>query len=270
MQTCTINKIRIGRGRPVLMGIINISPESFFSGSYVPDEQIRITAETMVEQGADIIDIGGRSTAPGSRTISVVEEKERLISALRTLDGSGITVSVDTMHPDVLQAALNHDVHVVNDISGLVNQEIGQIMADHKIPGILMATTHTPGDCRNYQETLHALETVTNRAKEAGIVDYVLDPGVGRWIPERTPDADFELCRRFHELSVFDRPFLAAVSRKSFLGSAIGRGPENRLAATLAVTTGLVQAGAAMIRTHDIPETKDLVEVLSALAEAYS
>lgn len=254
----------------MLMGIINISPESFFSGSYVPDEKIRIKAEAMVEQGADIIDIGGRSTAPGSRIISIAEEKERLISALKTLDGSGISISVDTMYPDVLRSALNHDVHVVNDISGLANPEIAKIMGEHKIPGILMATHHTPGDCRNFQETVLALETVTNRAKEAGIGEYVLDPGVGRWIPERNPDADFELCRRFHELSVFERPLLAAVSRKSFLGSVTGRGPENRLAATLAVTTGLVHSGAAMIRTHDIPETKDLIEVLSALGEEYN
>lgn len=254
----------------MLMGIINISPESFFSGSYVPDEQIRIKAQVMVDQGADIIDIGGRSTAPGSRIISIAEEKERLTSALKTLDGSGITVSVDTMHAEVLQAALNHDVHVVNDISGLANLEIAKIMAEQKIPGILMATNHIPGDCRNFQETVLALEAVNNRAKEAGIVEYILDPGVGRWIPERNTDADFELCRRFHELTIFDRPLLAAVSRKSFLGSVTGRGPENRLAATLAVTTGLVHSGAAMIRTHDVPETKDLIEVLSALGEEFN
>ena len=96
MQPCTVNKIQVGNSRPVLMGIINISPESFFSGSYVPDDQIRCTAEDMITQGADIIDIGARSTAPGSRIISVTEEKERLTAALKTLDGTGITVSVPT------------------------------------------------------------------------------------------------------------------------------------------------------------------------------
>ncbi len=250
------------------MGIINISPESFFSGSYVPDEKIRITAEEMVNQGADLIDIGARSTAPGSRIISVTEEKERLISALKTLDGSGIIISVDTMYPDVLEQALEHDVHVVNDISGLVNPEMARIMAEKKVPGILMATNKIPGDCLNYQQTLHALQKVSDRARSAGIKEYILDPGVGRWLPERTPDADFELCKRYNELLELDRPLLAAVSRKSFLGSVTGRGPEDRLAATLTITTGLVLSGAAMIRTHDIPETKDLIEVLSALRMA--
>lgn len=268
MQTCTINKIRVDGSRPVLMGIINISPESFFSGSYVPDEQIRITAEEMIHQGADLIDIGARSTAPGSRVITVNEEKERLISALKTLDGSGITVSVDTMHPDVLNAALEHDVHVVNDISGLINPAMAQIMAEENVPGILMATNHTPGDCLNFQDTLHSLQKVCDRALTAGIKEYILDPGVGRWIPDRTPDADFELCRRFQEFSLFDRPVLAAVSRKSFLGSVTGQRPEDRLSATLAITSHLVLSGAAMIRTHDIPETKDLIEVLSVLRMA--
>jgi len=268
MQACTINKIRVDGSRPVLMGIINISPESFFSGSYVPDEQIRITAEEMIHQGADLIDIGARSTAPGSRIITVNEEKERLISALKTLDGSGITVSVDTMHPDVLDSALEHDVHVVNDISGLINIRMAQIMAEENVPGILMATNQTPGDCLNFQDTLDSLQAVSERALTAGIREFILDPGVGRWIPDRTPDADFELCRRFREFSHLDRPFLAAVSRKSFLGSVIGRGPEDRLAASLAITSQLVLSGAAMIRTHDIPETKDLIEVLSALRMA--
>jgi len=250
------------------MGIINISPESFFSGSYVPDDRIRITAEQMLNQGAEIIDIGARSTAPGSRNISISEEKERLVSALKTLDGSGITVSVDTMYPEVLEAALDHDVHVINDISGLINPEMARIISEHEVPAILMATNHTPGDCLNFQETIRAFKGVSERAHVAGVSQYILDPGIGRWIPQRNPAADFELCKRFNELSQFDRPLLAAVSRKSFLGSVTGRGAEDRLAATLTVTAGLVLSGAAMIRAHDIPETRDLIEVLTALQEA--
>ncbi|MDD1728759.1 MAG: dihydropteroate synthase [Methanospirillum sp.] len=268
MQPCTVNKIQVGNSRPVLMGIINISPESFFSGSYVPDDQIRCTAEDMITHGADIIDIGARSTAPGSRIISVNEEKERLTAALKTLDGTGITVSVDTMYPEVLEAALTHDIHMANDISGLLNPEIAQLIADAGIPAILMTANQTPGDCCNFEETMKSLHTVTDRAMIAGVQSYILDPGVGRWIPERTPEADFEICRRFQELSVFDRPLLAAISRKTFLGSATGKNPEDRLAATLAVTAGLVLSGAAMIRTHDIPETMDLINVITALQAA--
>lgn len=268
MRTCTINGIRIGGHKPVLMGVVNISPESFFSGSYVPEDQIRKTAESMKVQGADLIDIGARSTAPGSRKISIGEEINRLTSALKILDGSGITISVDTMHPEVLEAALSHDIHVANDISGLINPEMGQVITDSGIPAILMASNQAPGDCLTFPETVAALQAVSNRALDAGIERYILDPGVGRWIPQRTPEADFELCHRFGELSVFNRPLLAAVSRKSFLGSVTGRGPEDRLAATLAVTVSLILSGAAMIRTHDVPETVDLIKVISAVQEA--
>ena len=177
----------------MLMSVINISPESFFSGSYVPEDQIRNTAENMVDQGASLIDIGARSTAPGSRVISIEEERERLISALKNLDGSGITVSVDTMYPEVLEAALMHDIHVANDISGLINQDMGKIIADSGIPAILMTTNQVPGDCQNFTETVSALQIVTDRALDAGVSNFILDPGVGRWIPQRTPKVDFEL-----------------------------------------------------------------------------
>ena len=249
------------------MSVINISPESFFSGSFVPDEQIRQTAETMVDLGADLIDIGARSTAPGSPVISVQEEKERVISALRSLDGSDIIVSVDTMFPEVLEPALKYEINIANDISGLVNPKMAKIIADNNLPAVLMATSRIPGDNLTFSDTKSALRTVVDRAEKAGIESYILDPGVGRWIPERTPEADFELCRRFGELNIFNRPLLAAVSRKSFIGAVTGRQPEDRLSGTLGVTAHLILSGASMIRSHDVPETKDLIEVISSLQE---
>lgn len=247
------------------MSVINISPESFFSGSYVPGDQIRRSAEMMIEQGADIIDIGARSTAPGSMVISIQEEIERVDSALKLLDGADFTISLDTMYPEVLNAAMKYDVHVANDISGLVNPEMAGLIADNNLPAILMATFRNPGDCRTFTDTRSALQTISDRADLAGVESYILDPGVGRWIPERTVEADFELCRRFGELRSFDRPLLAAVSRKSFIGSATGRKPEDRLAGTLGVTASLILSGASMIRCHDVPETRDLIDVFTLL-----
>ena len=250
------------------MGVVNISPESFFSGSYVPEANIRKKAEEMIAQGADLIDIGARSTAPGSAPISVQEEKERITRALNSLDGSGITISVDTMHPEVLEEAIKHDIHAVNDISGLINQEMARGISESGLPAVLMAATRAPGDSCTFSETLTALRIVTERADSADIPSYILDPAIGRWIMERTPEADFELCRRFSQLTMFSRPLLAAVSRKSFIGSATGRAPDDRLAGTLGVTTWLIQAGAAMIRCHDVSETRDLIQVISSLQGA--
>lgn len=247
------------------MSVINISPESFFSGSYVPDDKIHSTAEEMIDQGADLIDIGARSTAPGSRQISVSEEIERITRALNALQGTGITISVDTMHPEVLDAALKYDIHAINDISGLVNPIMAEKIADTGLPAVVMATIVQPGDCLNFSDTIRALHLVTSRANEAEIESYIVDPGIGRWVPQRTPEADFELCNRFSELKVFERPLLAAVSRKSFIGAATGREPDERLSGTLGITACLLLAGAAMIRCHDVPETRDLVRVISAL-----
>lgn len=250
------------------MGVINISPESFFSGSYVPNETIREAAEMMVSSGADLIDIGARSTAPGSLQISIEDEITRLIQALKQMDGLDITISVDTMHPEVLEKALKYEIHVANDISGLVNPNMADLIADSGIPAILMSANSIPGDCQTFRETQATLYKVAERADNAGIESYILDPGIGKWIPERTIEADFELCHRFNELHRYNRPLLAAVSRKSFLGSVTGKGPDERLAATLAATSYLLLAGASMVRTHDVAETRDLLTVMKSIRQA--
>lgn len=247
------------------MGVVNISPESFFQGSYVSPDQIIHTALQMKNDGAEIIDIGARSTAPGSIQITVQEEKLRILSALKSLEGLDLTISIDTMHPEVLAAASRYNIHAANDISGLINPEIASIISDHDLAAILMATNRVPGDNRSFPETIEYLRMVMNRAEVAAIENIVLDPGVGRWIPERTPETDFEICRRFGELNQLNRPLLAAVSRKSFIGSVTGRAPEKRLAGTLGITASLILSGASLIRTHDVADTLDVVKVISSM-----
>lgn len=268
MRSCDINGIRVGGTGPVLMGVVNISPESFFSGSYVSPDHMVQTVETMMNEGADLIDIGARSTAPGSLPISVNEEKERILSALKSLDGMDITISIDTIYPEVLIPALRYEIHAENDISGLINPEMASVIADNGLSAILMASDRRPGDSRTFPDTLSSLQKVLSRAERAGIDQIVLDPGIGRWIPERTPDADFEICRRFQELRIFERPLLAAVSRKSFIGSITGKEPEFRLAGTLGVTASLIMNGASMIRCHDLAETVDIVKVITSIQNA--
>lgn len=267
MRSFHIKGIHIGGPGPVLMGILNLSPESFYSGSYVPFSSMKDTAEQMIKEGADILDIGARSTAPGSRPITVAEECQRVEECLSILDGTKYCISIDTMYPEVLNTALQYDISLLNDISGLVNPEMGALVADSGIPAVLMATRTKPGDARDFKETISGIETVLERTAYHGITNIILDPGVGRWIPERTPEADWELCRRFGELKKFNTPLLAAVSRKSFIGTLIGKAPDQRLAGTLAVTSRLIERGAAIIRAHDIPETRDLIKTVSHLQE---
>ncbi|NLA31966.1 MAG: dihydropteroate synthase [Methanomicrobiales archaeon] len=259
---CAVGPLRIGGGAPVrLMGVINASPESFYRGSYTPVGGIYDRVLAMQGAGADMIDIGARSTAPGSVPITVAEEVERVDAVLSELDGTGAILSVDTRHPEVLDICLRHDVHAVNDISGLADERYARAVADSGLPVFVMASFHEPGDAAGLAGTFAALETVVARCARLGIDEYVLDPAIGRWTPERTNEDDWELCRNFETFLTFGRPVLAAVSRKTFIGDLLGREPEGRLAGTLALTMDLVRQGAAVVRSHDVAETADLLQV---------
>ncbi len=263
-----VNRLRIGGGAPVrLMGVINCSPESFYRGSYIPAKEIYDRALAMTAAGADMIDLGARSTAPGSSPITVAEEAARVDAALSELDGTGITLSVDTRHPEVLDVALRHDVHAVNDISGLAEERYARAVADSGLPVFAMASLREPGDAVGLAATRQALEAVVSRCARLGIEEYILDPAVGRWVPERTSEDDWELCRNFASFLDFGSPVLAAVSRKTFIGDLLGRRPEDRLAGTLALTMMLVDAGASVVRSHDVPETADLLRVHATMRQ---
>ena len=267
MQKCVINKITIGSDAPVrLMGVINCSVESFYNDSYIPTEKIHETAIAMVEQGADLIDLGARSTAPNSQAISGTEEARRIDEALRELDGTGITISVDTMNPWVLDVCLKHEIHAVNDISGFASPAFSKRVADAGLPAFLMATDYQPGDAVGLDATVTALKAVQLRCEAAGVSNYVLDPAVGIWTPHRTFEDNWELCRNFGKFLQFERPVLAAISRKSFIGTLLGKEPADRLAGSLAVTAMLLEKGASVVRAHDVPQTKDVIRVCERMA----
>jgi dihydropteroate synthase len=264
MPACVINGLRIGEGAPArLMGVINCSPESFYRGSCVRPGDAGEKALAMVADGADLVDVGARATGPGSPPLPVATERERMTEALAALAGTGVTVSVDTRFPVVLEACLRYEVHAVNDISGLSDPRFAGMVADSGLPAILMASRTVPGDAVGFPATMETLRLVVERSREHGVRDVILDPGIGRWVPGRAAGDDWELVRRFGEFRAFGRPLLAAVSRKTFLGELLGRGPEERLAASLAVALLLVEEGAAVVRAHDVRETRDLLSVLA-------
>jgi dihydropteroate synthase len=264
MQACVINGLSVGGGSPVrLMGVINCSPESFYRGSYVRPEGVRERALAMAADGADLVDVGARATGPGSPPLSAGVERDRMVEALAALEGTGVTVSVDTREPEVLEACLRYDIHAVNDIGGLSNPRFALLVRDSGLPAILMASREVPGDAIGLQATLDTLQLVVTRCMEYDIDDFILDPGIGRWVPERTARDDWDLVRHFGEFRSFDRPLLAAVSRKSFIGDLLGRGPEDRLPGSLALALILAREGASVLRTHDVRETRDVLAVLA-------
>jgi dihydropteroate synthase len=190
-----------------------------------------------------------------------------MVEALSALEGSGITVSVDTIHPEVLEACLRYDIHAVNDIGGLSNPRFARLAKDSGLPAILMASRSIPGDAIGFQATMEALRLVVERCGEYGIREFILDPGIGRWVPERTGRDDWDLVRRFGEFRALGRPLLAAVSRKTFIGELLGRGPDERLSGSLALTFFMALEGASIVRTHDVGETRDVLTVFAEVRD---
>ncbi len=206
-------------------------------------------------------------TAPNTQAISGSTEAERIDAALKELDGSGITVSVDTMNPWVLDVCLKHEIHAINDISGLSSPLYTQKLAQSGLPAFLMASNEQPGDATGLEATLDNLARVVRRCENAGIKEYVLDPGIGIWTPFRSVEDDWELCRHFSEFGKFGQPVLAAISRKTFIGDLLNRHPEDRLAGSLAVTLMLLSRGASVVRTHDVAQTLDVIRVFERLVK---
>lgn len=280
MQTFVIGKhkkngnekrVVVGEG-VTIMGILNTSPDSFYTGSYVHPTELAARAEEMIASGAEVLDIGGQSTAPHAPYTDSKTESDRIVSALKILSDADISVpiSVDTCNATVLEATLHYDVDVINDVSGLVSPTYGALAADSGCAVIAMVAMKRQGDPKTFAETMHALDVLCDRMELYGIENYILDPGVGRWVFERSFGIDLELCSRFKELLVYERPLLAAVSRKSFLGEIVNRPAEERLSATLAMTAWLIFQGASMIRAHDVKETKDVVTVCSQIQDVYA
>lgn len=269
-HTVRIGNITIGGNNPpAILGVVNISPESFYSDSFTPGCQVLRRVESMRRDGADIIDLGARSTALNAPLLSVAEEKDRVVSALKDLTDCGLPVSLDTCHAEVLSAALHYDIALINDISGLSSKEFAAAAADSGLPVIAMASHELPGDAKNLASTRTALSEVLVRAEAHGITDLILDPGIGKWVAGRDADADWELCRRFHELTVYDRPLLAAVSRKQFLGECVNKAPHERLFASLAMLYHLMEEGANLLRVHDVAATHDFVQVFLKVKKSH-
>jgi dihydropteroate synthase len=167
----------------------------------------------------------------------------------------------------VLDVCLKHDIHAANDISGFVSPAYAKKVADAGLPAFVMATNQVPGDPIGVDATLASLEGVMRRCDAAGVNEYVLDPGVGIWTPFRSVEEDWELCRHFEQFLRFNRPVLAAVSRKTFIGMLLNRDPEDRLPGTLAVTMKLLEKGASVIRTHDVAATRDVMRVYEQMGK---
>jgi dihydropteroate synthase len=260
--------------RPLLMGIVNASPDSFSDAGAYPDLDARVAlARELLAQGADLLDVGGESAITRRAPVQVEVEIERVAPLVaRIVDELGAVVSVDTYKPAVAEAAIAAGAAIVNDVSGLRDPQLAAVCAATGAGLVLMHTRAAPKqrlqDPALYDDVVADVGAFLSKrmdvARSQGVRDeqIVLDPG-----PDfaKTPAQTIAVVRRFAELHALGRPLLLAASRKDFVGALTGRGPRDRLAGTLAATGFGVDAGAHILRVHDVAQTADYLRVRAAL-----
>jgi len=258
---------------PLVMGIVNVTPDSFSDGSTNFDPRAALeSAQAMLAAGADIIDVGGESTRPGAETVTPQQELARVLPVVRALAESGAVVSVDTRHPEVASACVASGAAVVNDISGFSDPAMVALAASGDAGLVVM---HMKGDPRTMQDAPRYDDVVAEVAaylkaqalmlEAAGVARerIALDPGIGFG---KTTAHNLELLRRLGEIAALGYPVLVGASRKRFIGEITGVAePRERLAGSLAAALVAIDAGAAILRVHDVAETVAALAIARAV-----
>ncbi len=255
--------------RPVIMGVLNVTPDSFSDGGRFLDPQAAIAhARAMIAEGADVIDVGAESSRPYDDPVAVSsqEERRRLEVVLPAVTGLDRPVSIDTMKADVADWALRHGAALVNDVWGLQRDpEMARVIARHGVPVIIMHNRAAADPTIDIFADIDAFfERSLAIADAAGIrrSSIVLDPGIGFG---KTPEQSISVLAQLRRLAAFDLPLLVGASRKRFIHWIAPAPPQRRLGGSIAAHILAVESGAAFIRTHDVAETVQAMRVMSAI-----
>jgi dihydropteroate synthase len=259
-------------GRPIVMGILNVTPDSFSDGGRFLDPGAAIEhARRMVAEGADVIDVGAESTRPyGTATpVSLSEEVRRLEPVLASVAGLGVPISIDTMKAQVAARALAAGASIVNDVWGLQRDpDMAGVVARHGVPVIMMHNRESADPAIDIMADIAGFFTRSlELAARAGIAHecMVLDPGIGFG---KTPEQSITALARLDQLAAFGLPLLVGASRKRFIDKVSPAPPDRRLGGSLAAHLLAVAAGACIIRTHDVAETVQAFRVAAAIRDA--
>lgn len=259
---------------PWVMGIVNVTPDSFYADSRTFDSQsIYNRIADIIEQGADAIDIGGYSSRPGAADVSTQEEYSRLASALEIIRKHfpDTIVSIDTFRADVARkCVLDWQADIINDISGgIADPEMWNTVAELKVPYILMHMRGTPKTMQSLcdysdvtADVIKDLADKTDKMRQLGIADIIIDPGFGF---AKTLEQNYTLMSELQEFKRLDMPLLVGISHKSMIYKALDIKPENALNGTTALNTIALAKGADILRVHDVKEAKEAVKITKLL-----
>jgi len=275
--TLNINGCLMALDIPKVMGILNVTPDSFFSSSrYMSEEGILYRVGQMIDEGVDIIDVGACSTRPGIELVSEEEELLRIRMALHLIRKRwhDIPVSVDTFRSNVAACAVNEfGANIINDISGgALDQQMFVTMARLQVPYILMHMQGTPSTMQQAPHYDNLMKDIfcyfsekIQQLRTLGLNDIILDPGFGFG---KTVEHNFEMLRRLPDFQIFELPLLVGVSRKSMIYKTLDTTPEQVLNGTSVLNTLALAGGAQMLRVHDIKEARECVQLVQTCKTA--
>ena len=262
----------LSKNRPLIMGILNVTPDSFSDGGRFADPQAALAhARQMIAEGADIIDAGAESTRPyvGAAPVSFDDEIARLAPVMRPVVELGTLVSVDTMKAKVAAWALGHGAAILNDVWGLQRDpDMARVAAEHGVPVVVMHNREQADPALDIMADIEAFFLRSlDIALKAGIAreNIVLDPGIGFG---KTPEQSIEVIARLAELTSFGLPILVGLSRKRFINVVSPSKPEQRVGGSIAGNVMAVLEGADIVRVHDVAETVQAMRVLAAIRKA--
>jgi len=265
-------KFRLSLARPLIMGVVNITPDSFSDGgSFATASTALAHARRLVDEGADLIDIGGESTRPGAGGVALEEERRRVLPVLEQLAGGTVPVSIDTQKPELMREAIAAGASMINDVNALQAPGALAAVAQSGVAVCLMHMQGTPADMQtdpHYEDVVaEVLEFFGDRmraAHAAGIAPdrIVLDPGFGFG---KTLEHNLELLRRLDRFNTTGAVVLAGLSRKGMLGRLTGREVDERVYASIAAALIAVENGARIVRVHDVAATRDALAVWTAV-----
>ncbi|KQS26920.1 dihydropteroate synthase [Dyadobacter sp. Leaf189] len=270
-KTLNIRGRIVDLSRPLVMGILNTTTDSFFRGSRANSEdEVIERAGTMLSEGADLIDIGGYSTRPGAKDISVTEELDSILTALNAITKffPKTVISVDTFRSDVAKEAVAAGASLINDVSGgTLDPRMFETVAELRVPYVLM---HMRGEPQTMNKLTHYdhvvrdilkdLQTKIAALRALGIADIIVDPGFGF---AKTIAQNFELLRNLSEFEQLGYPVLAGLSRKSTIYKTLGVAPEDALNGTTVLNTLALERGASILRVHDVKQAVEAVKLWS-------
>ena len=260
---------------PKIMGVLNVTPDSFYDGGVFSNEKkILAQVEKMILDGADIIDIGGFSSKPGAKTISLKEEEKRVIPIIKLINKTfnKIIISVDTFRSEIAEKSLNEGASIINDISGGdLDKNIYQISYKYKAPYIMMHMNGVPSNMQNnpkYENINHdIIKDFTSKidsAEKKGVCDIIIDPGFGFG---KTIQHNYQILNNLKLYTVLKKPILVGISRKMMIYKLLKTDPSKALNGTTSLNTIALINGANILRVHDVKEAKEVIKLYSFLKE---